>query len=645
MRMKHCFTGLCFTLMVALSGIAAGESTSAPGTNEHIEEVVVTATRIETPTSEVGSSVTVITASQIEEQKKSKVTEVMRSVPGLDVVQQGPGGTTSIFMRGAKSEHTLILIDGIEMNDPTTPGRSYDFSSLTTDNIERIEVIRGPQSTLYGSDAIGGVINIITKKGKGAPGGFIAAEAGSYKTFRGNAGINGGTGMFNYSLGLSRQETDGFSSAAHDDGNDEDDGHNNTSISARLGITPSDIFDIDCVLRWIDTETDWDNHGGVGGDDPNYTAETEQLFFRSQARLSLLDDIWEQKLGISVSDNERNSENDTDVDHPVDLSQESYEGKIVKLDWQNNLYLHETNTVTIGVETEKEEAKSDYYSESFYGPYSSNFEKESARTTGCYLQDQIKLKDALFTTLCVRLDDHSDFGSEVTYRIATAYVIKQAGTKFKGSYGTGFKAPSLYQLYSAYGDENLDPEESTGWDIGVEQTLPGGRLVVGVTYFSNDFDDLIDYDYATSTYNNIAEAEASGFELVATVQPTEELTIRTSYTYTDTEDKTTGEDLLRRAHNKFGLNANYRFVEKANLNVGITYVGERDDVETDYSTYTSSRVELDAYTLVNVAASYDITRNIQIYTRIENLFDEEYEEVRGYGTAGFSAFGGLKATF
>jgi len=645
MRMKPCFTGVCFTLMVAMSAYATGESTSAPDSGLPIEEFVVTATRIETPTSEVGSSVTVITASQIEKQKKSKVAEVMRSVPGLDVVQQGPGGTTSVFMRGAKSEHTLILIDGIEVNDPSTPGRSYDFSSLTTDNIERIEVIRGPQSTLYGSDAIGGVINIITKKGKGALGGYIAAEAGSYNTFQENAGISGGTGMFNYSLGLSCQEVGGFSSAAQDDGNDEDDGYNNTSISARLGITPSDIFDIDCVLRWIDAGADWDNHGGAGGDDANFTAETEQLFFRSQARLSLLDDVWEQKWGISVSDNERNSENDMDVDHPVDLSRDSYEGKIVKLDWQNNFYLHETNTVTIGVETEKEQAESDYYSESMFGPYSSIFEKETARTTGCYLQDQIKLKDSFFTTLGARLDDHSDFGSEVTYRIATAYVIKQAGTKFKGSYGTGFKAPSLYQLYSAYGDENLDPEESTGWDIGVEQALLDGRLEVGATYFSNDFEDLIDYDFATSTYNNIAQAEASGFELFATAQPTEDLTLRASYTYTDTEDKTTGEDLLRRADNKFGLNANCRFVGKANLNVGITYVGERHDIETDYSTYASTRVKLDAYTLVNVAASYDITRNIQIFTRVENLFDEEYEEVSGYATAGFSAFSGLKATF
>jgi vitamin B12 transporter len=648
-------TVLLALLFVAPGVVAAQESelAKAPETTkqsdnkerkvkrEKIEEIVVTATRIETPSREVGSSVTVITNQQIEERQNTTVLEVLRTVPALDVVRSGgPGGQTSVFIRGAKSEHTLVLIDGIEMNDPITPGRSYDFANLTTDNIERIEIIRGPQSTLYGSDAIGGVINIITKRGKGRPSGFVSAEGGSFNTFREKAGVSGGNKWANYSLGISRWDTDGISAADEKDGNHEKDGYENTSISTKLGITPAENFDADFVLRYINAKADIDNSWGVL-DDPNNTADMEQLFFRTQARLSLFNDLWEQRLGCSLTDLDRDYRNDTDAKHPNDLDRSSYDGKILKFDWQHNLYLHETNTLTLGVETEKEKGQSDYYSESALGTDTSTFEKENARTTGYYLQDQVKLWDSWFTTLGVRLDDHSRFGSETTYRIASAYLIRQTGTKLKGTYGTGFKAPSLYQLYSQYGDQNLDPEESTGWDIGVEQSLFDKKLILGATYFSNEFDELIEFESGTSRYINVAEAEARGVEVFASVRPIDDLTFLASYTYTDTEDKATGKDLLRRAKNKFGFDVNYRFIGKGNVNLGLVYVGKRDD--NDYSTYT--RVELDDYVLVNLAASYDITRNIQIFGRAENLLDEDYEEVKGYGTPEVSAYAGVKLSF
>ncbi len=656
MAPRHTVAVVFLTLLVAAAGIAAARETVYPSTAENqgqrcgkqtyaqddtIEEVVITATRIETPTSEVGSSVTVISRAQIEEQQKSTVPDVLGTVPGLDVVKRQ--GATSVFMRGAKSEHTLVLLDGIEMNDPISPGRAFDFSYLTVDNIERIEVIRGPQSTLYGSDAMGGVINIITRKGQGSTGGFVSAEAGSYNTFREKAGLSGENSLVNYSLGISRLDTHGISAASRDDGNREDDGLENTSVSARIGLTLGDGFDLDVVLRWIDAEADIDNSGGEGGDDPNYTTDSEQLFVRTQGRLVLFDDLWEQKLGVSLSDYSRDGSNDTDADHPDDLSRDSYDGKIVKLDWQHNLYLHETNTVTLGLETEEEEGKSDYYSEGVWGPYSSTFDKETARTTGYYLQDQIRLWDSLFTTLGIRVDDHSKFGTQTNYRLTTAYHLRQTGTTIKGSYGTGFKAPTLYQLYSVYGDETLDPEESTGWDAGVEQSVFGGTMTLGATYFNNDFDDLIDYDTGLWRYVNIAQARSRGIELFATLRPGDDLTLRAAYTYTDSEDKTTGEELLLRAKNKFGLNVNYRFGQKANVNVDISHVGQRYD--NDYSTWPATRVKLKAYTLVDLAVSYDVTGNIQLFSRVENLFDEEYEEVNGYGTTGISAYGGIKMTF
>ncbi|HDZ24439.1 MAG TPA: TonB-dependent receptor [Desulfobacteraceae bacterium] len=623
------------------------DSKEKKGKEEKTEEVVVTATRIETASSEVGSSITVITNQQIEQRQNTTVPEILRTVPALDVVRSGgPGGQTSVFIRGAKSEHTLVLIDGIEMNDPITPGRSYDFANLTTDNIERIEIIRGPQSTLYGSDAIGGVINIITKRGKGKPSGFVSAEGGSFNTFTEKAGVSGGNKWANYSLGISRWDTDGISAANEKDGNHEKDGYENTSISTRLGVTPAENLDADFILRYINAKADIDNSGGVGGDDPNNKADLEQLFFRTQVRLFLFNDLWEQKLGFSLTDLDRDYRNDTDADHPSDLDRSSYDGKILKFDWQHNLYLHETNTLTLGIENEEEKGKSKYYSESAWGPYTSSFKEKTARTTGYYLQDQVKLRDSWFTTLGVRLDDHSRFGSETTYRIASAYLVRQTGTKFKGTYGTGFKAPSLYQLYSQYGNQNLDPEESTGWDIGVEQSLFDKKLILGVTYFSNEFDELIEfvgYESGTSKYINVAEAEAKGVEVFASVRPIGDLIFRASYTYTDTEDKETGKDLLRRAQNKFGLDVNYQFMDKGNVNLSLVYVGKRDD--NDYSTWPATRVELDDYVLANLAASYDITRNIQVFGRVENFLDEDYEEVKGFGTPELSAFAGCKLLF
>ncbi len=608
------------------------------------EEIVVTATRIATPTREVGSSVTVITANEIEEKQKMTVLEVLRTVPALDVVQSGgPGGTTSIFIRGAKSEYTLVLIDGIEINDPISAGRSYNFANLTTDNIERIEIIRGPQSTLYGSDAIGGVINIITKKGKGKTSGFVSLEGGSFSTLRESAGVSGGDKWVDYSLGLSRWDTDGISAANEKDGNSEKDGYENTSISARLGVTPTENAGVDFILRYIKDKSDLDNFGGVGGDDPNNTATGKQLFFRTQLRLSLLDDLWEQKLGFSLTEYNRDYQNNTDADHPTDFSRGSYDGEELKFDWQHNLYLHETNTLTLGVENEEERGKSDYYSESVWGAYTSIFDKKTARTTSYYLQDQVKLWDSWFTTLGVRLDDHSKFGTKVTYRVASAYLIPHTGTKLKGTYGTGFKAPSLYYLYSEYGDENLAPEESTGWDAGVEQSFFGKKLIMEATYFSNKFDNMIEYDSSTWRFTNVASAKTKGVELSASIRPIDDLSLRANYTYTETEDKTTGEELLRRPKNKLGINANYRFFDKGNVNLGIAYVGDRKD--NDYSTWPATRVELPSYTLVNLATSYQITKNIQVFGRAENLLNKGYEEVKGYGTPGISAFAGAKMSF
>jgi len=611
---------------------------------EKIDEIVVTATRLETAEREVGSSITVITADQIRKQQKTTVLEVLRDVPALDVVQSGgPGTVTSVFIRGANSEHTLVLIDGVEMNDPISTGRFFDFANLTVDNIERIEIVRGPQSTLFGSDAIGGVINIITKKGTGKPNSFVSVEGGSFRTFTERAGSSGGTGLVNYSLGISREGSAGISDADEKDGNHEKDGYENTTFSTRLGVTPATNFDADLIMRYINSKKDLDDQGGAGGDDPNNTENTRQVFVRTQARLSLFKDVWEQKIGFSLSDQHRHYDNPTDSEHPSDSDFSTYDGQVLKFDWQQDLKLHETNTLTAGIETEKEDGKFNYYSTSAYGPYTESFSDKTARTTSYYLQDGISLWDAWFTTLGARLDDHSTFGTKTTYRMTSSYLSKETGTRVKGSYGTGFKAPSLYQLYSMYGDQDLNPEKSTGWDAGVEQMFDHELVTIGITYFSNNFDNLIDFNSATSKYVNIAKAESKGVETYLTAHPSDDLTLRVSYTYTDTKDETTGDELLRRPKNKSLFDANYCFLGKGNVNLEVLYVGKRDDY--DYSSWPATRVTLGSYTLVNLAASYDVTRNIQVTGRVNNLFDKNYEEVFGYGTPGISGYAGIKCSF
>jgi len=612
-------------------------------------KVVVTATRVETPIEEIASSVTVISSEEIERKQKTHVMEILRGIPGLDVVRTGGAGkNTSVFIRGANSEHTLVMIDGVEVNDPISPGRSYDFAHLTVDNIERIEVIRGPQSTLYGSDAIGGVVNIITKKGEGKPKFFLSAEGGSFTTFREATGISGGNKWVNYSFALSRFDTEGISTASKRDGNYERDGYENTSLSAKLGFKPMDNLGIDFILRYMDAKTELDNFAGVGGDDPNYVQKSNQFLFKTQVGLSLFDQVWSQKLGLALNDHNRDIKNKKDSQHPFDYEKGGYDGQLLKFDWQHHLQLHKTNALTFGLEYEREEGKSKYYWESLWGPGQSIFPKKTANIKGYYIQDEIKLWDRLFATLGIRIDDHSRFGSETAYRVAPAYLIKETDTKIKGTFGTGFKAPTLYQLFASatlwgpIGNKDLKPEKSKGWDFGVEQNFFKNRVTLGATYFRNDFKDLIQFDWAKG-YINISKAKTEGVELFASAKPIDDLTLRINYTYTDTEDKTTGEALIRRPKNKIGFDLDYHFLNNGNVNLGVIYVGKRDDL--DFSISPSRRVKLNQYTLVNLAVSYDITKNFQLFGRVENLLDKEYEEAKGFETPGLSFFGGMKLSF
>ncbi|HDZ26712.1 hypothetical protein LCGC14_0699930 [marine sediment metagenome] len=613
-------------------------------------EIVVTATRLETPAKEIASSVTVITKEQLEQSRKATVIEALQEVLGVSIIQNGPpGAAASVFLRGANSEHTLILMDGVELNDPISPSRSFDLAHLTLDNVERIEILRGPQSTLYGSDALGGVVNIITKKGQGKPEFSLSSLAGSYGTIITSAGINGSTERIQYSLGTSYFRSDGFSAAsANYEGNEEKDGYRNLTIWGRLGFRLSDNLDVDFILRTLNTQIDIDNAGGAQGDDPNNVQDYNALFIKTQFRNLMLNNRWELKLGLSLVDYDRQHENSTDEAHLLDSDNGFFKSKLFKIDWQNNLFLHETNTLSLGIDYQQEQGESEYNSDGIWGPYSSIFPLRRAHVTGFYLQDQIRLANQFFATLGLRLDDHSQFGSAVTYRFAPAFFVEATQTKFRATYGTAFKSPSLYQLYAPgtflgpIGNAELNPEKSIGWDIGVEQQLLGGKILLAVTYFYNDYKDLINFDFLEG-YVNIGKAESKGAEILIQARPFDDMSFNAAYTRTEAKDKDTDTDLLRRPKQKFSASLNYNFQKKANINLTFIRIGEQDDM--DFATWPSTRLTLPGYSLLNAAVSFNPASSFQIFFRLDNIFNEEYEMVKGYGTPGFSVYGGVNFIF
>jgi vitamin B12 transporter len=454
-----------------------------------LSDIVISATRTENPIMELANSITIIDSTEISRRNKTSVFDLLKDEYGISFTQQGGANKlSSISIRGSNSNHTLVLIDGVEVNMPSDPGNSYDFSFLTPDNVERIEVLRGPQSTLYGSNAMAGVINIITKKGSGRPKFLVEGEGGSYGTYRGVAGLNGSIDMFNYSVSLSRFKTSGFSSASSRYGNTERDGSDNYNFSSRFGLDINNNLSFNLFYRFAKAFSNLDQWGGLHGDDPTYVSNMEEYELKGETELSLFDNLWNQTLGVSIFRNVRKSSFDSTTFNP-NSSRSIYDGKKVKFDWQNNIQFNNWNLVTLGIESFSEGANSEYNSS--ISIYNDTLANRIVYTTGLYIQDQLKVMNNFFATVGVRFDKHNRFGGVTTYRIAPAYIIPGTGTKLKFTYGTAFHSPSLYDLYDpTYGNSSLKPEKSKGWDAGIEQHFPDNKFSIGLTYFNNHHNRL-----------------------------------------------------------------------------------------------------------------------------------------------------------
>jgi vitamin B12 transporter len=620
------------TLSSLLADAARADDAS---TSASLPPLVIGATKLPTPEDELGSTVTVITADDIEKRQLRTMPDVLQTVPGLNIVQSGGiGGQASVFMRGTNSNHTKVFIDGIDMADPTTSSGAFDFAHLTTDDIERVEVLRGPQSGLYGSDAVGGVINIITKSGKGPAQFSGGAEIGSYSTFNQNAAISGSNSRFNYRFDATHLRSNDVKVTPENllpVGQDRiANGYDNKTFGTKLGAQVSDDWDVGLVARYINS------HLSTIGDDSNFPSspatektysDTRQLFTRGTAHTTSFDGLLDQTFGIAHTDYRRR---DSDPNNGLSYN----DGDTSKVDWQGNVPLGRNNTVVGGLEHQYEEV---------YGSASAHADISSG-----YLELQSSYDNRYFNTVNVRHDEHQAFGGDTTYRIAPSMLFPESDTRLKGSVGTAFKAPSLNQLYVGtpafgfFGNPSLQPEKSIGYDAGFEQSALEKKVRFGSTYFHNDITNLIAANTASTTNINIGHAETYGFENFVAVKATTDVTVRGDYTYTMATDEVKHQELQRRPKHKASVTSIWQATPDVSLAATVLYVGSWNDGNRDFSV---SRMNTDSYTVVNLAGTYDLGNGVTAYARIDNLFDKDYQDPVGFDRPGLGVFGGFKVDF
>ncbi len=594
--------------------------------------VVVTATRSETPLNQIASSMTVISQEDIQRQNKPYVVDLLRNVPGITVANNGGLGQTSrVFMRGTNSNHVLVLMDGVRLNDPSDPGDAFDFANLPSDNIDHIEILRGAQSTLYGSEAIGGVINVITKKGKGKPSVDAFAEYGRYNSRKEGVGSSGELGRTSYSLTASESHTNGISAIAPQFGGHEKDGSSTQTYSANIVSKLTDNFTAKINGRYNRVVTQFDSPGSFVRpiDDTQPDNDSRQLNGRVAGELTLLDGKWVQELGVSTLNVNRDQITEYyDAFFNTFFGRQQQLGSRQTVDWVNHLKLIPDHLVTFGAE-----AYSDHF-KTLILPEINNDNR------AVFADDQYTFHD-FFANVGVREDFNEQFGDKFTWKVAPGYHFKPTDTTIKATYGTGFKAPSLSQLYDpSYGNGSLRPEQSRGWDAGFEQGLFNHAVVFGSTYFRNDIESLIGNNPAPPyAAINAGKARTEGFENSASWQVNNDLALNSSYTYTLSQNRTKDIDLLRRPRHQVTFGTTYQYTPEGDIGLNARYMSSRKDVDIN-SPY--GLVFVKSYTTVDLSTNYKFSDAVTIYGRLDNLFGKDYEEVYAYGEPGMSLYGGVK---
>jgi len=637
--------------------MAAIAATSNAAGEEIRDTLVVTASRVPVPIAATGSSVSVIDRDQIEARQSVFAADLLQDVPGVAVSRSGGiGSQTQVRMRGSEANQVLVLIDGIEANDPAG-NDEFAFQDLTTWDVERVEVVRGPQSALWGSDALAGVVNVITRQptGEFTAGGF--AEAGAFDTFSGGGRIAGNLLGTRAGLSLSRVDSNGSNSSRT---GAEEDGYENTTGTLTLAGSPRGNLDLEFLGRYTSTTKAFDSTDFVSTGLPTDTADETAVdlgYFRAGGTLALADGRWTQRLRASWTTTD--TENSNEFGANGSTGADKY-GLNYQTTWQFSRRTAEAagNSVTLALEQERQE----FTQAGLASPFGDPNQKQDLDNSAAVLELLLSPVDRMSLSLSGRYDDNSEFEDVGTFRATTAWTAEGTGTRLHAGYGTGQKAPTFIERFGFFPDQfignpDLEPETSRGWEAGLEQPMWNDRLNIGVTYFHEELDNEINgfaFDPDTFLYtaeNLSGRSKRQGVEFSARAAVTDTLRFSGSYTYTDATqpDSVTGADTreIRRPRHTASLNGDWRLLDgKANLNVNLSYAGDQDDTFFEVAPpFGTQTVVLDSYYLASIAASYRLTAQASVYARIENLLDEDYENVYGYNTPGIGAYAGVRLGF
>jgi vitamin B12 transporter len=642
---------------------AAAPCLSAQETQDttRLPELIVTPTRLPTPADAVVASVTTISGEDLRARGIRFVQDALRDVPGVTVVQAGSyGGVSSLFLRGGESDYVKVLVDGVPVNQS---GGAYNWANLTTDNVDHIEILRGPGSVIYGSDAVSGVVQIFTRRGQGRFTMEGAAEGGTFGTVDGHLGVLGGSEKLSYSADGGRFTTDGI----YDFNND----YGNTVLSGTVAAHPNDRTTSSVVARYSD------NRYAFPTDFAGIPSDSNQS--NGEKALSVGADLGHRfaeryEVRLTAGGSWSDGEFDDSADNPADTvgfgfaSHRDSRARRANVDARLNATLSPNLIVTGGAQAERETERQSGVTTSNFGGINTTADtpfNRSRNTVGYYAQALLDLPTGLALNANARVDDNNAFGTFFTYRAGAAYRLPSQ-TRVRASLGRAFKAPTFCEQFCdapfVVGDSTLSPERSTSWEVGLEQAL-ARNLSVWATYFDQRFRDVIVYDGTVAaglpTYRNGAGASSKGVETGLSVTLGATVRASASYTYLDakaTDDAglpsasfASGERLIRRPQHSAELTLRGRLFDRAELGGSMTYVGRRDDV--DFNQFPSQRVELPAYAILDLAGDIEVLRpsprrpGVSAVLRVENLFNQQYDQVVGFPGRDRGVFAGARFRF
>lgn len=623
---------------------------------------VVTATRTPTAIGEIPAGVTVITRRTLESRGYTTLAEALSAVPGLTIVPSGgPGGIASVFIRGTDSNHVLVLIDGVPVNDPADPNGAFNFGEDTLSDVARIEVVRGPMSGLYGSGAVGGVINVITRHGEGAAHGGVSLAAGTQATVNGAANLSGRSGAFDYSFAASFLSTSGFDALASRIATytGTRDGFRNDTATLDLGYHPFSGTRISLFLRGRTAHYGFANLGAPAFDSPPETGLDNSWLGRIGITSHLLDNRLTTSLFFARLADDRHytllSANNPDAQ----TNDDRYHGYRTDLAWNNTLTLPDlapltAGSLTFGYEHRRDSVNTRLNDNFASFPYAQGT-RARATTDAGYLGLQGTLFDRLTLTGALREDSVSSGGDAVTWRAGAVFALPEIASRLEAAFGTSFLAPSLFDLYGVdsggfIGNPSLRPERGTGFEIGIATDFAAfGRprfATAKLTYFGNDIKNLIVTQFSpVFTPVNIDRARIRGVETALTLRPAPWLTAHLTYTYTDARDATTNSPLLRRPENQGSADLTLRPLHGLSVTGEVLVIGRFQDFLVDNSGNSTAVGTAKPGAIVTLSATYQVTPRLAVFAIARNLLDSRFEPVNGLQTPGPSALFGVRTRF